>query len=91
MKCTECFDNHLNADLLAEFCHISVERPALGREIVTFTCPHGGKHRHSVYSSAPFSGTHCRVHIRVSMWASEANRARRLARAHSLLCDLVCR
>lgn len=79
MKCSECFDNHWTSDLLAEFCQVSITRSASpeDRQILTFICPHGGEHRHAVYGSEPPSVKHHRLHVRVSMWASRANIARR--------------
>ena len=51
MTCKVHFDNNLTARLLAEECAVSVAlvRDPVQKAIVTFTCPHGKTHRHTVY------------------------------------------
>jgi hypothetical protein len=49
MSCTTCFDQHLTARLLAERCSVEMSLIESVKAIVTYTCPHGRRHRHAVY------------------------------------------
>ena len=50
MKCAECFDNHLRADVLAESCEVrATYEHAPERIRLEFTCPHRRSHTHLSY------------------------------------------
>ncbi len=51
MRCAECFDNHLGAELLAETCQVLAfnEPTPTERVRIEFVCKHGRTHIHLSY------------------------------------------
>lgn len=51
MRCAECFDNHLRAELLSEICEVCAfyEHTPVERIRLQFTCQHGRDHTHLSY------------------------------------------
>ena len=69
MTCTECFDNHLRAELLSETCHVDAmdeRKPNHDCIRLVFTCVHEQVRRHLSYAGSadwPFALAHLKAAI----------------------------